>query len=153
MAMEPAMRSDRGLTVGALARETGVTAHTVRYYEREGLLLPPERSPAGYRHYGNDAVERLRFIQGAQQLGLRLRQIRDLLAMRDSGSCPCGSAGDLLRQRMHDIDTEISRLVSLRAQLGGMVTALPSAECRGPAPGINWRPEPHSGPPGADSRR
>ncbi|MEV4442953.1 MerR family transcriptional regulator [Streptomyces sp. NPDC049577] len=138
--MEPAIRSDRGLTVTGLAREVGVSAHAVRYYEREGLLLPPERSAAGYRRYGPDAVERLRFIQGAQCLGLKLREIRDLLAVRDAGACPCGSAGDLLRRRMGEIDQEIARLVRLRAQLGDMVAGLPSTDCRGPAPGVGWMP-------------
>jgi DNA-binding transcriptional MerR regulator len=83
----------------------GVTTDTARYYERAGLLPPPRRTPAGYRAYDVDAVDRLRFIQGAQRLGLRLRDVVDLLAVRDTGACPCepaelfGGHGPLLRHR------------------------------------------------------
>jgi DNA-binding transcriptional MerR regulator len=69
------------LTVSNLAAEVGLSAGTVRYYERLGLLLPrPERTPAGYRQYQQDAVERLRFIKSAQRVGLRLREIGELPA-------------------------------------------------------------------------
>jgi DNA-binding transcriptional MerR regulator len=67
------------LTVSQLAERVGVRADTVRYYERVGLLPASARSPAGYRTYGQAAVERLRFIKGAQRVGLRLRDIAELL--------------------------------------------------------------------------
>ena len=56
------------LRVGELAAAVGVTADTVRYYERVGLLPSPARTSAGYRAYGDGAVDRMRFIQGAQRL-------------------------------------------------------------------------------------
>jgi DNA-binding transcriptional MerR regulator len=125
--------------VADLAREVGVRPDTVRYYERVGLLPPPRRSPAGYRTYGADAVERLRFIQGAQRLGLRLRDIADLLAVRDTGVCPCEPAEQLLRRRLAELDAEMARLAALRAQMVAMVEALPSAQCPPPSPGT-WCP-------------
>ena len=79
----------RGLRVGELAETVGLSSDTIRYHERAGLLHPPARTPAGYRAYGVEAVDRLRFIRGAQRLGLRLRDIADLLAIRDTGTCPC----------------------------------------------------------------
>jgi DNA-binding transcriptional MerR regulator len=57
------------LTVSNLAEQAGLTADTVRYYERRGLLPPPARTPAGYRQYDDDATRRLRFIKGAQRVG------------------------------------------------------------------------------------
>jgi DNA-binding transcriptional MerR regulator len=69
----------------------------VRYYERLGLLPKPERTAAGYRQYQQDAVERLRFIKSAQRVGLRLREIAELLAICDYGLCPCGHSEALLR--------------------------------------------------------
>jgi DNA-binding transcriptional MerR regulator len=80
------------LTVSDLGAEVGLSAATVRYYERLGLLPAPERSAAGYRQYHQDAVERLRFIKSAQRLGLRLREIAELLAICDQGLCPAGTA-------------------------------------------------------------
>jgi DNA-binding transcriptional MerR regulator len=101
----------RGLRVAELAGAVGVAPDTIRYYERAGLLPPPARTSAGYRAYDPGAVDRLRFIQGAQRLGLRLRDIRDLLAIRDTGVCPCEPAEQLLRRRLAELDAEIARLV------------------------------------------
>src|SRR3954453_22926339 len=91
---------ERGLRVGELAEAVGATSDTIRYYERAGLLPPPRRTPAGYRAYDVLAVYRLRFIQGAQRLGLRLADIRDLLSVRASGGCPGGPAEEPLAQRL-----------------------------------------------------
>jgi DNA-binding transcriptional MerR regulator len=133
------MKVPRGLRVAELAAAVGVGAHTVRYYEKAGLLPGPARTPAGYRVYQSDAVDRLRFIQGAQRLGLRLRDIKDLLAIRDTGVCPCEPAEDLLRRRLADLDAEMTRLGALRKQMVTMVEALPSSDCPPPLPG-SWCP-------------
>ena len=129
----------RGLRVGELAETVGLSPDTIRYYERTGLLPPPARTPAGYRAYGADAVDRLKFIQGAQRLGLRLRDIADLLAIRDTGTCPCEPAEQLLRRRMTELDAEMARLAALRRQMQAMVDSLPAAECPPPSPGT-WCP-------------
>jgi DNA-binding transcriptional MerR regulator len=127
------------MTVAGLARSVGLTSDTVRHYERAGLLPPPPRSSDGYRRYDESAVDRLHFIQGAQRLGLRLREIRDLLSIRDTGTCPCGDAAVLLRDRMDEIDSEMARLASLRASLQEMVNQIPSQNCPDPSPGV-WKP-------------
>ncbi len=129
----------RGLRVAELAAAVGVRPDTIRYYERAGLLPAPERTAAGYRSYDAGAVDRLRFIQGAQRLGLRLADIRDLLAVRDTGTCPCEPAETLLRRRLAEVDAEIDRLVALRTEMRAMADALPSAECPPPSPGT-WCP-------------
>lgn len=128
------------LRVADLAAAVGIGADTVRYYERIGLLPEPPRSPAGYRLYGADAVERLRFVQGCQRLGLRLKDIADLLAVRDTGVCPCEPAEQHLRRRISEVDAELERLMTLRAQMVAMADALPSAECPPPDPGAAWCP-------------
>jgi DNA-binding transcriptional MerR regulator len=132
--------TQHGLRVGELAEAAGVPADTVRYYERVGLLPPPARTPGGYRLYDGGAIDRLLFIQGAQRLGLRLREIADLLAIRDTGACPCGPAEEVLRQRLAELDTEMARLAALRTQLVAMVDALPGGSCPPPVPG-SWLAE------------
>ncbi|HEX5596540.1 MAG TPA: MerR family transcriptional regulator, partial [Micromonosporaceae bacterium] len=87
-------------TISELARRVEVTADTVRYYERIGLLPAPQRTTGAHRRYGPAALDRLRFIQGAQRLGLSLADIANLLAVRDTGDCPCEPAADLLRRRI-----------------------------------------------------
>jgi DNA-binding transcriptional MerR regulator len=131
--------SSGGLRVGELAEAVGVTADTVRYYERAGLLPPPARTSSGYRAYDAGAVDRMRFIQGAQRLGLRLADIQDLLAVRDTGSCPCEPAEHLLRRRLAELDAEMARLAALRTEMVAMIDGLPSASCPPPAPG-EWCP-------------
>jgi DNA-binding transcriptional MerR regulator len=140
----------RGLRVAELAAAVGVRPDTVRYYERAGLLPPPKRTAAGYRQYEAAAVDRLRFIQGAQRLGLRLADIRTLLAVRDTGSCPCEPAEQLLRRRLAEVDAEISRLTALRAEMAAMADALPAAECPPPNPGT-WCPPAEGGDPPCSS--
>lgn len=134
------MTNERAWTVKQLAEAVGVRPDTVRYYEKEGLLPPPARSASGYRQYEPAIADRLRFIQGAQRLGLRLAEIRDLLAVRDTGSCPCEPAAPMLRRRIDELDQEIARLSALRAELVALAGALPAADCPDPAPGT-WLPQ------------
>lgn len=123
------------MSVSELAARVGLRADTIRYYERIGLVAPPARTSGEHRRYGEDAIDRLRFIQGAQRLGLRLREIAELLAVRDTGACPCEPAEVLLRQHIDEIDAELARLTALRAELAAMAEQLPSSTCPDPLPG------------------
>ncbi len=127
------------MSVSTLARRVALTPDTIRFYERSGLLPSPRRTASEHRRYDEDVIDRVRFIQGAQRLGLRLREIRDLLAVRDTGACPCGPAAELLEQRLAEIDTEIARLTALRMQIAAMAAQLPDGTCPDPEPG-RWCP-------------
>jgi DNA-binding transcriptional MerR regulator len=132
------MTSPARLRIGELAKTVGVEPDTIRFYERKELLPEPGRTASGYRVYDDSAVDRMRFIQGAQRLGLRLADIRDLLTVRDTGVCPCEPATDLLTRRLTEVDAEIRRLNELREQMASMLAALPQSECPPPLPGA-WR--------------
>lgn len=134
------MKTRDGLRVAELARKVGVSPDAVRYYERVGLLPVPPRTSSGYRRYPTSAIDRVRFIQGCQRFGLRLSEIGDLLAVRDTGVCPCEPAGALLRRRISEVDAELDRLTAVRRELTSMADALPSQSCPDPEPGT-WRPE------------
>jgi DNA-binding transcriptional MerR regulator len=125
------------LSVGRLAAMAGVRTDTIRYYERAGLLPLPHRTEGEHRRYGPADLDRLLFIRGAQRLGLRLAEIRDLIKVRDTGTCPCGPAEELLRQHVTEIDEEIARLAALRAELTTMLAGLSDTDsaCPEPAPG------------------
>ena len=110
-----------GLTVAHVARRAGVSPHTVRYYDRVGLLKAASRTDAGYRDYSEDALERLRFIQDAQRLGLRLQDIRELLEIRDRGQCPCGHTRQLVETRLTLVRAEIRRLRDIESELERMI--------------------------------
>ncbi|WP_245900591.1 heavy metal-responsive transcriptional regulator [Prauserella shujinwangii] len=124
-----------------VSTRTGASPDTIRYYERIGLLPPPDRTSGAHRRYGDAAVDRLRFIRGAQRLGLQLAEIRDLLAVRDTGTCPCEPAETLLRRHIEEIDAEVARLTALRAELVTMVEGIRADDCVDPEPGT-WCPPP-----------
>ena len=104
-----------------LAHHVGVKPDTIRYYERVGLLPAALRTATNHRRYDHTSIDRLRFIQGAQRLGLRLAEIRELLDVRDRGECPCEPAASLLHQRLTEIDEEIGQLSRLRDDLARFV--------------------------------
>lgn len=125
----------QGLRIGELAAATDLSTETIRYYEKAGLLPAPARTPAGYRTYGPEAIDRLHFIRGAQRLGLRLEDIRNLLTIRDTGTCPCEPAADFLTRRLAEVDAQIQRLEALRTEMVTMLEGLPAGDCPQPAPG------------------
>ncbi len=126
------------LTVSALAGQVGLSADTVRYYERVGLLPEPTRSAAGYRLYDDDAVARLRLIKGAQRAGLRLREIGELLQVADQGQCPCGHTEALLRDRLAEVRTELERLRALEADLTRLLEQDPDSFCETTTAALTW---------------
>src|SRR5690625_6047761 len=89
-----------GMRIGEVAQASGTTAKTLRYYEDVGLLPDPDRSPAGYRDYGPEVLDRLHFIRRGQAAGLTLAQLGQELAIRDRGQAPCQHATHLLDTRL-----------------------------------------------------
>jgi DNA-binding transcriptional MerR regulator len=128
-----ALRAMAELTVSRLAERVGMTPDGIRYYERAGLLPKADRTASGYRIYDDAMADRLRFIKGAQRIGLRLREIRELLDALDRGLCPCGHTETMLRERVREIDQEIARLRNLKRQLGGLMERFPADACEGEA--------------------
>ena len=87
------------MRIGELAEKARTRPSTLRYYEERGLLQPPERTPAGYRSYGDETVQRLEFIDRARAAGLTLAQTAEILDVRDTGGSPCAHVLDLLDHR------------------------------------------------------
>ncbi|MEA2506866.1 MAG: MerR family transcriptional regulator, copper efflux regulator [Actinomycetota bacterium] len=108
------------LNVSDIAAQTGISTDAVRYYEKEGLLPPARRSPSGYREYDGSTADRIRFIKGAQEMGLKLAEIAELLEIQDRGACPCGHTKTLVEGHIAEIDAEINRLSGLRRELTKM---------------------------------
>jgi MerR family copper efflux transcriptional regulator len=104
-------------TVGQVARAAGVSTKAVRLYEARGLLPPAARSAAGYRVFQASDVDTVRFIRRARSLGLGLDAAAEILATHRSGQAPCGRTGQLLEQRIAEIDHTLRELRELRASL------------------------------------
>ena len=105
------------MRIGELAAQSGVTAKTIRFWEAEGLLAHPDRTPSGYREYDTDALERLSFIRHAQTAGLTLAEIRQVLAISDTGEPACAHVTDLIQQHLTEVDQRIRQLEETRSLL------------------------------------
>lgn len=105
------------MLIGEVAEATGVSTKALRYYEQQGLLHPPDRTSGGYRDYEPDVLKRVGFIKQAQTAGLTLRQIGEILAISDDGRSPCQHVGDLVDQRLEDIERRIAELGRARTEL------------------------------------
>lgn len=120
----PATPTDAPLRIGQIARATGFTPGTLRYYEAVGLLRPAARTTAGYRLYSRDAVERLRFVRRAQGLGLSLADIRAVLRVTDAGAIPCEHMMAIVEREIARIEAQMRRLKDLHRELASLRTRL-----------------------------
>ncbi|HEU5358895.1 MAG TPA: MerR family transcriptional regulator [Gemmatimonadales bacterium] len=111
------------LTIGRVAAEVGVNIQTIRYYERRGLLVPPDRSASGYRQYAGDAVSRLRFIKHAQELGFSLAEVRGLLDLRVRPGAACDAVEQSTRKQIDRVQGKIRSLQRIERTLERLATA------------------------------
>jgi DNA-binding transcriptional MerR regulator len=109
------------MTIGELARQSGVSADTIRYYERIGLMPRPHRTPSGYRDYPAGAGNRITVIRNAVQLGFPLQEIAKVLRLRDAGGAPCVQVRDYARQLVHEMG---ERIAALQADRRAMLTMI-----------------------------
>ncbi len=110
------------LTIGKLAKATGIGAGTLRYYEQLGLLAPAPRTPAGYRLYGEGAARRLRFIRRAQALGFSLDEVAELLALSDNPRAGAREVKKATRAKIADIDARIEALRRMKQGLEALAS-------------------------------
>ncbi|MEU6756819.1 MerR family transcriptional regulator [Streptomyces sp. NPDC046685] len=115
------------LSTGALARAGGVSVDAIRFYEREGLLPPAERTSGDHRRYPPEALARLDFIRVGQRLGLSLEEIKELAeACEQVADCPVSHAVELLRGRIANVERQLTDLTALRDRLVHVVGQMES---------------------------
>jgi DNA-binding transcriptional MerR regulator len=102
---------------GELARLAGVSADTLRHYEKKGLLAPAHRSANGYREYPPAALARVRLIQRALDMGFTLDDLGRVLPVRDRGGAPCGQVRAIAAARLDALERRIDELQQLRIEL------------------------------------
>jgi DNA-binding transcriptional MerR regulator len=127
-------QGESAMKIGEVAQLTGTPAKTIRFYEQAGLLPAPARSESGYRDYEPRIVDRLRFIHRGQAAGLSLREIGQILAIRDRGEAPCGHVQQVLRARLDQVRAQQAELVALEGHLDSLLRhATRGAPVRDPA--------------------
>jgi MerR family copper efflux transcriptional regulator len=121
------------MRIGQLAEHADVSIQTLRYYERRGLLAAPARKASGFRLYGEDAIERVRFIRRAQDLGFTLQEIGDLLALWGDSEKSCGIVERRASAALERIDGKLLDLKRMRRGLSLYINACnrrqPLEEC------------------------
>ncbi|MBI1355709.1 MAG: MerR family transcriptional regulator [Acidobacteria bacterium] len=106
-----------GLTIGKVAERAGVKIDTLRYYERQGVIAPPQRTGSNYRVYDWDTVRRVRFVKRAQELGFTLAEIKELLELRVTESASCADVRDQALAKVADLEKKIRSLQAMRRVL------------------------------------
>ena len=124
MQQSVAMRPQEALLkIGEVAAQSQLPIKTVRYYDEIGLLSPTVgRSPAGYRLFSTEVLNRLAFIKRSQALGLSLGEVQEILAVHDQGLLPCGEMKQHLETKLDDVNHQIEALRLLKAELQGILS-------------------------------
>jgi DNA-binding transcriptional MerR regulator len=109
------------ISIGTLAKRTGVKVPTIRYYEQQGLMPTPPRTEGRQRRYGDGEVARLNFIRRARELGFEIEAIRDLLDMAIRPGQSCAQVDAIARRHLVEVENRLARLMALRTELTRML--------------------------------
>lgn len=105
------------MKIGEVARLSGTGIETIRFYEREGLLLELERRPSGYRQYDESTVERPEYVRRAKELGFTLAEIRELLELSFVSQTCCDNIRQRANAKIADIESKIRSLQQMKRSL------------------------------------
>jgi len=117
------------LKISQLAQRTGLSAHTLRFYEKNGLINASQRSEAGYRYYNDADVRRAEFVKTARSIGFSLEDIGQLLSIRvNKNSHSCQDVTDITRHKLDEVNQKIDELLSMQKTLSILLDSC----CGGP---------------------
>jgi len=111
------------MLIGELADKANVSVDTIRYYQREGLIEPEHVRESGYREFDGAAEDRLRFITRAKKLGFSLKEIRDLLDLKNNPDTTCRDVKARAEQKLATVTRKIENLQEIRHEVEALVTA------------------------------
>jgi len=111
------------LTIGEVAKRSGVGIETIRFYERKGLIDDPPRRLSGYRQYPEETIDRLRFIRKAKELGFTLNEVNDLLAISTDASASCSDVKERTEIKIESIERKIKALSKMKKALKALASS------------------------------
>lgn len=118
--------SSAAMTIGVLAQQAGVNIETIRFYQRKGLLIEPEKPYGSIRRYADSDVARIQFVKSAQRLGFSLDEVADLLRL-DQGA-DCDQARRLAEYKLGMVREKLTDLTRMETALAQLVSACQTAE-------------------------
>src|SRR5436190_10713124 len=101
------------LRIGEVASACGVSADTIRHYERSGVIPPPVRDASGYRRFGPDTVTRVQMIRRALSIGFTLEELSRIFKKRASGQAPCREVRALAARKLEQLEERIRDATAL----------------------------------------
>ncbi|MEA5472681.1 MerR family transcriptional regulator [Synechococcus sp. CCY9201] len=110
-----------GLRIGEVARRTGLSVKTIRFYCDEGLLQPKARSAAGYRLFDQENLAELTIIRALRAMDVSIPELAKILEVRRAGVCNCSVLKDSIATRMASIDQRISELSAMKDELARLL--------------------------------
>ena len=116
------------LTIGQLAKESGVRTDTIRYYEQLGLIKPEGRSESGYRLYSDDAIRLVQFIRRAKDLGFTLAEIKTLLTLKASQTATCNDMLQRTEEKLEEAKENIKHLNRMHDALEKLAEECPGGD-------------------------
>ena len=106
------------MKISQLADHSGLSAYTLRFYEKHGLIAASQRSPAGYRSYSPADVRRVEFVKTARDAGFSLDEIAQLLSIRlDRDQHTCEEVTSITRHKLEAVNAKIDQLMEIRESL------------------------------------
>jgi len=114
--------------IGDISKQLGLTADTLRYYEKIGLLQNIHRTASGTRIYNDKNISRLKFIQRAQKMNFTLAEIKDLLQMREDPQHARAEVRELSHRKLAEIEIHLQDLTTLRNELTLLVNLCTGSE-------------------------
>jgi len=111
------------MKIGELSKKSGCSIQTIRYYEREGLLLNPNRSEGNFRLYDSKALKQLEFVKHFRSLDISLNDIKRLIELKNKPEESCSSVNALIDQQLALVNKRMKELRALKAELQQMASA------------------------------
>lgn len=112
-------------SIGQVAKLSGLSVETIRYYEKEGLIEQPERKESGYRQYNGEIIDRLSFILQAKELGFSLKEISELLSIKSDANTVCSDVKQLAQEKLTHIESKLKMLQRMQKSLKKLIDVCP----------------------------
>ena len=129
MVQSQGVHSMTELTIGRLADQAGVNVETIRYYQRRGLMLEPDKPLNGQRRYSMDVIKRVRFIKRAQVLGFTLDEVGSLLELDEAHAC--ADTRELAVHKLQVIEGKLNDLKAMRKALSTLLRQCDTGSAKG----------------------
>ncbi|MFQ5660889.1 MAG: MerR family transcriptional regulator [Gammaproteobacteria bacterium] len=113
------------LSIGQVAKQTGVSVETIRFYEHKGLIEEPRRKESGYRQYMEDDLKKFIFIQQAKTLGFSLNEIKELLSLRSDPKTTSREIKRIAELKLENIEEKLKMLRKMKRTLESLIEQCP----------------------------